>query len=97
RVKAFSDETTLEELKKMQIDILDILRTPSSTEKIKKWLWKNYIFLKKHERIKLEAVCPPEIYRDMTNIVDEMIAVEGEVKDTNTLFGTSPIIYSPRR
>lgn len=96
-IAMFKKEHPLEILKGIRQDILNTLRKSSELKNVKQWLWKNYIFLKKHERIKLEAVCPPEIYRDMTSIVDEMIAVEGEVRDTNTLFGTSPIIYSPRR
>ena len=95
-IAEFKKEQPLDILEDIRRKILNTLRKPSDLKKVKQWLWKNYIFLKKHEKIKLETVCPPEIYRDMTSIVDEMIAVEGEARDTNTLFGTSPIIYSPR-
>jgi uncharacterized protein YbbK (DUF523 family) len=96
-IAQFKTEQSLEVLEDIRWEILNTLRKPSDIKKVKQWLWKNYIFLKKHEKIKLESVCPPEIYRNMTSIVDEMIAVEREVKDKNILFGTSPIIYSPRR
>jgi len=97
RVKAFSDETTLEELKKMQIDILDILRTPSSTEKIKEWLWKNYIFLKDTYNLEVEKVCDPEYLRGVTHVASEILEVELKARKMKKLFRSSPINYIPKR
>jgi len=96
KIANFKIDPPLNVLEDLRWQILNTLRKPSDVKKVKQWLWKNYIHLKKHEGIKLESVCPPEIYRNMTNIIDEMIAVEREVKSKDILFGTSPIIYSPR-
>ena len=85
---------TIEEIKK---EMLEVLRKPSDVKRIKHWLWKNYIHLKKTEGIELENVCPPETLRNMTHIAEEMLAVELEVRDKEAIFGSSPISYKPSR
>jgi len=97
RIKDLPNNTTLEEFKKIQIEILDILRTPSNTEKIKKWLWENYNFLKDTYGIEVEKVCDPGYLRGVTHVAAEILEVELKAKKMEKPFRSSPINYNPRR
>lgn len=97
RIKEFSSGTLPEELKKIQIEILDILRTPSDSKKIKEWLWENYNFLKHTHGIEVEKVCDPNYLRGVTHVAAEILEVELEARKMKKSFRSSPINYSPGR
>lgn len=94
---SFSNETSLKELKKIQIEILNILRKPSDPKKIKKWLWENYNFLKNTHGVEVEKIRPPEYLRGVTHVAKEILRVELEARKTKKCFRSSPIDYAPGR
>lgn len=97
QIASFSKETPFEELMKIRAEILEILRKPSDHARVKQWLWKNYVYLKKSHGITLDKVCSPKELRNMTHIAEEMLAVELEARREEKLFGSSPIDYKPDR
>lgn len=97
RIAGFSSQTPMIELYKVKEEILNILRKPSDAMKVKQWLWKNYVHLKKKHGITIEKVCPPDSLRNMTHIAEEMLSVELEARREEKIFGSSPIDYKPSR
>jgi uncharacterized protein YbbK (DUF523 family) len=97
KIKDFSSETNAKQFKEIQIEILDILRTPSNTEKIKEWLWENYNFLKDIHGVEVEKVCDPEYLRGVTHVASEILEVEIKARKMEKPFRSSPINYTPRR
>ncbi len=73
--------------------ILEILRRPSSLNRIKQSLWKNYSHYKKVTGDEIELIKPPEIGRGMKVIADEILYMERKAYEGGDFFGTSPIIY----
>ncbi|MGB6127393.1 MAG: DUF523 domain-containing protein [Psychrilyobacter sp.] len=96
-IEFFSDKTNPKEFEKIQIEILDILRTPSNPIKIKKWLWENYNSLKKIHSIEVDKVREPEYLRGVTHVANEMLQVELEARKVKKCFKSSPIDYAPGR
>jgi len=77
--------------------MLDILRRPSSTAKIKQSLWKNYSFMRKHLGLSVETVLMPKDERGITHIANELRSLEIICKKKNILFGASPVHYAQTR
>ena len=94
---SFSNETSLKEFEKIQIEILNILRKPSDPKKIKKWLWENYNFLKDTHGVEVEKIRPPEYLRGVTHVAKEILRVELEARKMKKCFRSSPIDYAPGR
>jgi len=97
RIAAFSKETPMVEIYKIRGEVLEILRKPSDVAKVKQWLWKNYVHLKKRHGITIDKVCPPDSLRNMTHIAEEMLSVELEARREDKIFGSAPIDYRPSR
>lgn len=87
---------TNEELESIKIEILNMLRKPSSIEKIRQSLWKNYKFLEKKKGIMIEEVMEPTNIRNMMHLATELSKIEIVSRDENLLFGASPI-YRTRK
>ncbi|SFH53445.1 Uncharacterized conserved protein YbbK, DUF523 family [Tindallia magadiensis] len=87
--KGFSSEY-VENLKK---EILEILRKPSTVNRIKERLWKSYVYFKKSTNQEIEDVLSPEIQRNMTRITKELIAMERHAFSHGTFFSSAPILY----
>ena len=94
---SFSNETCPREFEKIQTEILNILRKPSNPEKIKRWLWENYNFLKDVHGVEVEKIRPPEYLRGVTHVAKEILRVELEARKIKKCFGSSPIDYAPGR
>ena len=73
--------------------ILMILRRPSSLERIKHMLWKNYSFYKKSVGAEVEGIMEPTVLRNMTHIANELMDMEVTTYKEGTFFGSAPIIY----
>jgi uncharacterized protein YbbK (DUF523 family) len=76
--------------------MLLLLRKPSSIEKIKQSLWKNYSWLHKKKKINIEEVMSPTNIRNMSHIAKELVKLEVISREENLLFGASPI-YRERK
>jgi len=96
-LKNFSNKTDPKKFKEIQIEILNILRKPSNPEKIKKWLWENYNFLKNTHGVEAEKIRHPEDLRGVTHVAEEMLRVELEARKVKKCFSSSPIDYAPGR
>ena len=86
-IKDFS-ETEKQEIKDQ---ILSLLREPSTTEKIKNMLWKNYKHLYKKYGLSLENIMEPNEERNIIHIVEEILELEKKDELEELFFGSSPI------
>lgn len=73
-------------------EMLEILRRPSSTAKIKNRLWKHYTYYLKHSGKAIPDVKEPAELRNMTELAKELLQMELKAMETGILFGASPII-----
>lgn len=80
-----------EKLNEIKLDIMNLLRKPSSVEKIKQSLWKNYKFLEKKKYLYLDEIKEPTHIRNMAAIAKELSRLEVVSRKENLLFGSSPI------
>ena len=91
-----SDEVINEDYNKIKSELLSLLRKPAELENIKKYLWINYLELKKREDIEIEEIYEPHILRSLTHVAQELVDIEIEVKKKDISFRSSPINYKPR-
>lgn len=73
-------------------ELLDILRRPSTTAKIKNRLWKHYSYFVKHSGKVIENVKEPSDLRNMSDLAKELLQMELNAMETGIMFGASPII-----
>ena len=83
------------DLQEIKREILFCLRKPSSLERIKGSLKKNYSFLRKRFNLSLDADF--DDVRGTRRIAEKMLLLERLLKQEEYLFGTSPIVYKPPR
>lgn len=72
-------------------ELLDMLRQPSSVNKIKNRLWKHYQHYKKVTGQSIEGILEPTDLRSMTALAEELLKMELKAMETGVLFGASPI------
>jgi len=82
-------------LQVLKKEILFCLRKPSSLERIKGSLKKNYSFLRKRFDLSLDVDF--DDIRGMRRIAEKMLLLERLLKQEEYLFGTAPIDYKPSR
>lgn len=80
-------------IEKFRSDILEMLRKPSTVNKIKQSLWKNYTYYRKHLGLDMADIKEPTDLRNMTTIASELVLMERKSFEEGFSFGTSPIIY----
>lgn len=93
----FSKEVDRDTFKEIRRRILLMLRKPSSLNKIKQSLWKNYSFLRKNKNIQVEGILDPTMMRNMHHIAEELLNIERAAYEYGTFFGSAPIAYRPSR
>lgn len=74
-------------------EALEVLRKPSTVEKITNRLWKHYSHYKKVTHQELEIINEPQFRRNITSISKELIAMEIASVNSEILFGNTPVIY----
>jgi uncharacterized protein YbbK (DUF523 family) len=77
----------------LKIEILDILRNPSTSAKIRQMLWKHYTYLRKTKDIVLEEVKSPEDLRGMQLLAKELLLVERTSYSEDVLYGQVPVMF----
>ena len=87
--KGFSPEHA-EELK---ITIQEILRKPSSVNRIKQRLWKSYVYHRRTAYGEMDVVMPPETPRNITHITKELLHMERKAFEKGQFFSSAPILY----
>lgn len=87
----------INEVDSIKKQISEILRMPSSINKIKHMLWKNYIYYLRKTDDKIESINPPENLRNMTTIANEIMEIERKSIEKGILFGSTPIFYKSGR
>jgi len=95
-LKGFQENETLE---KLRIDILNILRKPSSFQRIKGSLFKNYNYYRKITGNTIPEIQDQSTLRNAVKLARELTLMERKSSDSGILFGTSPIsnrIFSRR-
>jgi len=87
-LKGFQENEALE---KVRTDILNILRKPSTMQRIKGSLFKNYNYYRKITGIIIPEIQDQTSFRNATKLASELILVERESFSSGVLFGTSPV------
>lgn len=78
-------------------DVMDILRIPSTTAKIKNRLWKSYSHFRKTKGKTIPDINSPEFKRNVTTISKELLKLERTAVEDEILLGVSPVIYRDMR
>lgn len=73
--------------------IRDILSLPSSSNRIRNSLWKNYTNQLKKTRKPLEGIKTPNDPTGNETLLSELKLLENEALSSGLFFGTSPVIY----
>lgn len=81
------DDKLAEEVKAF---VLNILKKPSTLEKIKNRLWKHYVYMNKKRGIKVSEIMEPQDNRNMHHIAMELEALEKAAFKNGVLFGSMP-------
>ena len=76
-----------------RIQVLDLLRRPSTPARITNSLWKHYSHYRKKKGKKVEEIHSPEFKRNVTTIAKELLKMERTAVEDEYLFGASPVIY----
>jgi len=87
-LKGFQENESLE---KLRIDILNILRKPSSFQRIKGSLFKNYNYYRKITGNIIPEIQDQTTLRNATKLAEELILMERASYASGILFGTSPV------
>ncbi|MGL6113712.1 MAG: DUF523 domain-containing protein [Cetobacterium sp.] len=75
-------------------EIQNILKKSSTVEKIKEYLWKNYLILEKMYDVKFN-INSPEVLRSSTEVYQEILEIQKYVRQEDKFFASSPINYKP--
>lgn len=70
--------------------VLNVLKKPSTLEKIKNRLWKHYVYMNKKNGINVSEVMRPQDNRNMHHIAMELEALEKAAFKNGVLFGSMP-------
>lgn len=81
------DDKLAEEVKTF---VLNVLKKPSTLEKIKNRLWKHYVYMNKKNGINVSEVMRPQDNRNMHHIAMELEALEKAAFNNGILFGSMP-------
>lgn len=81
------DDKLAEEVKAF---VLNVLKKPSTLEKIKNRLWKHYVYMNKKRGINVSEVMKPQDNRNMNHIAMELEALEKVAFKNGVLFGSMP-------
>jgi len=92
-----TDEIALEYFQTLKREILELLRKPSTTAKIKNSLWKNYSHFRKSRGETIEGINSPDFQRNITTIAKELTLVERKAVEKGFIFGTSPVVYIDKK
>ncbi|MBF4692710.1 2-thiouracil desulfurase family protein [Fusibacter ferrireducens] len=97
--KKFADmaHPKAEDLEAIRVDILNVLRKPSSPQKIKNRLWKHYSHYRKLTGKTIEGIKRPTELRNMTELAEELLKMELGAMSVDYLFGASPIINRKKK
>jgi uncharacterized protein YbbK (DUF523 family) len=91
--KEISDLGSNVDFESYHLRMLAILRKPSSVEKIRQWLWKNYSFYRKKYGVVVPEILQPTTLRGSTHLAYEMLRMEVELNREGYSFSSSPVIY----
>ncbi|MGB5823416.1 MAG: DUF523 domain-containing protein [Proteocatella sp.] len=89
RVLAVSDFAP-EKIAELKRYVLELLKKPSTLEKIKNRLWKHYMYMKKNQGIEISDIMMPADNRNMHHIAMELEALEKVAFTNDILFGSMP-------
>lgn len=83
-------QETFDEIKGI---MLDILRKPSTSAKIRQMLWKHYTYLRRKKGIELEEVKSPQDLRGMQQVAKELQLLMRTSRDADLLYGQMPVMF----
>lgn len=102
RLAALPKRQPASDLEAIRADILEVLRRPSTRQRIRQAMFKTYVHAKKSGRldgVELHDlhVDSPEVRKNVTQIAEELRLLERVSFENDLLFGTSPVLYRDRR
>ena len=80
-----------------KLQVLNLLRRPSTPAKITNSLWKHYSHYRKSRGKQVEEINSPDFKRNVTTIAKELLKMERTAVEDDFFFGSSPVIYRDRR
>jgi uncharacterized protein YbbK (DUF523 family) len=80
-----------------RLQVLNLLRRPSTPAKITNSLWKHYSHYRKRSGKIVEEINSPDFKRNVTTIAKELLKMERTSVEDDFLFGASPVIYRDQR
>jgi uncharacterized protein YbbK (DUF523 family) len=91
KIANLDDYISPETLEPLRMEMLVMLRKPSTPARIKNMLWKNYTHVRKQLGYDIEGIKMPEDERGMTKLAEELILMERIAFENDVLMGTTPI------
>lgn len=92
-----TEDAKKEVLDAFKNEILFILTLPSSSNRIRNSLWKNYSNQLKRTRNPLQGIKTPEDQTGDETLLLELKLLEEEALKTRLFFGTSPVLFREKR
>lgn len=79
--------------------MLDILRSPSTSARIRQMLWKHYTYLRRKKGVHLAEVHSPEDLRGMQQVARELQLMMRTARSEDLIYGQVPVLYGkgPKR
>ena len=93
RIAELPKRVTPEEYAEIKGIIMDILRKPSTSAKIKQMLWKHYTYLRRTKGLVIDEVHSPEDLRNMQHLAKELQLLMRSSRDQDYLYGQMPVMY----
>ena len=97
RLAALGKRPEAEFLSEFRSGMLQLLRRPSTTQRITGSLWKHYSHYRKVRGKTVEGINSPDFRRNITTIAKELTLMERTAFADEVLFGTSPVLYRGKR
>lgn len=93
RIAQLPKHVTEETFKEIKGIMLDILRKPSTSAKIRQMLWKHYTYLRRKKGLVITEVHSPEDLRGMQQVAKEIQLMMRTSRDQGYIYGQMPVIY----
>lgn len=83
-------------LDKFRLDVLELLRRPSTTRRLTASLLKSYAFYRKSTGQSIPEIGGPESRRNVTTVARELTLIERAAAQSGRFTGSAPVLYSGR-
>jgi len=93
RIASLPKHVPVEVFSEIKGIMMDILRKPSTSAKIRQMLWKHYTYLRRKKGLVLDEVRSPEDLRGMQQVARELQLLMRTSRDQEYLYGQMPVMF----